>query len=233
MYSCNSNSGLKLYKEIDLYKETQFPKYELVYQKANDTFQKMVEQKNGFVKPMIFGTWEIDKVFYMNSGGTRLFSRINIQYNRVGETMDVGIEFIGAKVGGKWYFLTGDQVVYPRGHFKADVTQPYSFEELSYLFNYKLFPRIITEKNSHYKVSELFFEKLLKNLNAGLPGSDSLFIKKTNQWMQHRMEQYELDKITSSIRNSKPLTKAKQTFWKKVFSKKKLFDSHAWKNRNK
>ena len=147
--------------------------------------------------------------------------------------MDSSLGVLGAKIKNKWYFIFGGTTYYSREAYKRDYTTPFTFEELSYLANKYSFVRNVVDTNGVYKVSDEFFPNILQHLDSSNRKGDSLFLELINQYESKEVPEEELDRIKENqSKSQKPELKG-PTLYERLFKKKKLFDSKAWKERRK
>ncbi len=198
-------------------------------------FEFLVEQEREIVLPFIITkSWSIDSIIYVSQDRKRIFTQLFLRRidNRASK-VDISIEIIGASQNGKWYFLQGSTTLYPRDNYKYDYSAPFTYEEMSFLANRYLFPRVVSYKDGEYNVSKEFFSSLLGELDSSKKDGDSLFIERVNGYSSKSVPKEKLERIRKEQRESKPITVAKPTLWSQWFAKKKLFDSKEWKNRRK
>ncbi len=227
-FSCTNTLPVK--KNIDEF--TIVNKNIDILNNTNRHYDKLIKQNRKIVSPFFLCEfWSVDSVIYLNEAGTRFFTHLlkrELEWKHA--KMDLAKEVIGAYVNGEWHYLLGDQILFPRDHFKYNANTPFTFEELSYLVNRRLFPRIVSKIDREYKVSEEFFAKKLGELDSSAPNGDSLFLKAIENLSTKSVSQEKLDRIRQEQLDSKPRELPKRTLWQRWFGKKKLFDSRAWKN---
>ncbi len=230
IFSCNN----KLQTKLDLDEYTIFigSKHNEIHINSWGHFANLIERNSEIMYSFLFtSSWAIDSTIYVSYDGRRIFSHILKRKPKWSTTQtDVAKEIIGAKVNEKWYFLLGDQIIYPRDHYKYDANTPFTFEELNYLVNHRLFPKIVTKINEEYVVSKEFFAAKLGILDSSVPNGDSLFLKAIENLSTKTIPQEKLDGIRQEQLASKAPSLPKRSLWQKWFGKKKLFDSRAWKN---
>ncbi len=230
---CSCQRTILIKENIDSYVESNNIVTNEIRKVAVEYFSELISSKRNIVLPFILSSsWSIDTVVYVSEDNRRFYSNLlKRQVDWKDAKLESAIEFVGAHIDGKWYYLMeGGAAYYPRDNYKYDANTPLTFEELSYLVNQRRFSKVVSEVDGEYKVSEEFFTKKLGELDSSAPNGDSLFLQAIENLSTKIVPQEKLDRIRQEQLDSKPRELPKRTLWQRWFGKKKLFDSRAWKN---
>ncbi|MFT6334545.1 MAG: hypothetical protein ACJATI_001284 [Halioglobus sp.] len=221
--------------EIDIYVSLTQESTSEIHNQIEDHFECLIDQEREIVLQFIANkSWSVDPVIYLNESKKRIVTNLFCrQVENRGTKVDVSRELVGAFINEKWHFLQGSTTYYPRDNYKYDYSTPFTFEEMSFLANRYLFPRVVSYEDGEYNVSKEFFSSLLGELDSSEKDGDSLFIERVNGYSSKSIPKEKLERIRKEQRESKPITVAKPSLWSQWFGKKKLFDSKEWKNRRK
>ena len=219
-------------KEIDHYTQRNSKEINDVRNLLKIHFQELIDLEKLIVLPLICSkSWEIDPVVYFSQDNRRFYTNYIVrQIEWKDSKVDMSNELIGAYINDKWHFIQGSVTYYPRADYKSDVSKPFTFEELSYLLNRRMFSNIVTKEKGKYEVSNEFFARSLKKLDSSNTEGDSLFLSIVNAYSTKIASKKDLEEIRKQQKNSKAPFIAKPSLWTRWFGKKKLFDSREWKN---
>lgn len=230
IYACQETDLVK--DEIDLYTRDGKSEFDDIRNVTRSHIQELIDLERKLVKPLICSkSWDIDPVVYVSQDKRRCYTRYLV---RDIEWRDAKLDFsnviVGAYISNKWHFIFGSVTYYPRADYKWDSNTPFTFEELSYLANKTLFPRIVTKEDGEYIVSSQYFKNAFKELDSWNPDGDSLFLEIANGYPTESVPVDVLDTIRKKQKASQPRDIQPPSFYQRWFGKKKLFDSKEWKN---
>lgn len=229
--SCQKTDLVK--KEIDHFYKNNNKEIFYVQNIIQFHLQELIDFEREIVLPLICSSsWEIDSIIYFSQDKRRLYTHyLKRQIDWKDAKVDVSNELIGAYINDQWYFLEGSVTYFPRDDYKSDGNTPFTFEELSYLANRRLFPNIVSQKDGKYVVANDFFANTLKELDSSNPEGDSLFLARVSAYSTKSVPKEKLEKIRQEQRASRPRVIEPPSTWQRWFGKKKLFDTKEWKNR--
>lgn len=234
--SCEfENKDIAKYEKFKKESKMKFPLYKKKYDDVNDTIQSWVNQNLSYTKFLYLNNWQIDSTFLFNNDSTKFYTIILCNSNAKNSIQDDIHELGGVKINGKWYLLLGATWAIERSYYQDSIYSTLSFEELQYVAYENAFKKF---SNNKFALSNQFFNYTFFDYACKFNGNyehccDSLIIATTKNIHHTVIGQEELNEIKSYIFESLQPINPVISSWDRLFKENKIFETSAWKNRDK
>jgi hypothetical protein len=238
------------FSEKDKYLINTFKNYKFIYNQANDSLNKWVNDSL-YITKSIFNynfksCWKLDSNLIFDKDSNIFFTTVlnsNSDYNDA--IADAIEDFYGRKINGRWYFFFGGtSTVLPREGMQDSIYAPFSLEEMSYLaYDLKFEWMIKAINEGHPEKIDAYFEYLgsdvqeCPKINGKVDWRcvDSSIAVNCKGQYDFKMTKEEIAKIqkemAESVRPPEPPKETKQwwQFWKEE-PPIPIFETEEWKN---
>ena len=241
LLGCGSDRSSEVFDPYGGYIKNSFTEYADIYAQVNDSIAQWITDSLSLsLHYQSKDSWQIDSAIIFNTGRDLLFVTFNNSERRYRDSrLDQIRQLKGIKLENQWYFyFAGGVLALPREFYKADVYEPLTFEELSYLAHKELYPNFFFDKkDGSFKSNDAWFDrKFFSGKYKTIEELAPIIINKSKERNKRKIDPEELNKIKKKMAASKrpPPPEVELSLSEKIFGKKpKLFDSKAWKNRKK
>lgn len=215
----------------------------LIYNQANDSIKKWVDDSLDICRLEFNNTWGLSRIFIFNNDSSRFYTVVlNRDTTTKDSPADVIKDFGGAKINGRWYFFfMGVSEPIVRAFWQDSVYAPLTFEELNYVAYELRLKTLIKNIDDGYpeKNEDIFKNKLFPELPEckGLKGNnrklceDSMILKSVKGKYQYKIDAKIIAEINKTMKESVRPPEPVKSWKDKIFAKEKFFESKAWKKR--